>query len=53
MFTVNLGSKPLCGDVPNRPDAPDDRKGMLRVYRPDASVLDGGYVLPGNEPVKR
>lgn len=45
-FTVHFGSKALCGDVPNRLDTPEGWNIMMRVYRPDASVLGGGYVLP-------
>lgn len=52
-FTVYFGSKNLCGDVANRLDAPEGWNYMLRVYRPDASVLNGGYVLPEKQLVKR
>jgi hypothetical protein len=45
-FTAFFGSKDLCGDVPNRLDTPTGWNIMMRVYRPDASVLGGGYVLP-------
>ena len=52
-FTAYFGSKEFCGDVPNRLDVPEGWNYMLRVYRPDASVLNGGYVLPEKELVKR
>lgn len=52
-FTAYFGSKELCGDVPNRLDAPEGWNFMMRVYRPDASVLNGGYRLPPTTPLKR
>ena len=52
-FTAYFGSKELCGDAPNRLDTPEGWNYMLRVYRPDASVLNGGYTLPPTSPVKR
>ena len=45
-FTVFFGSRELCGDVPNRIDTPEGWNFMMRVYRPDRSVLNGGYKLP-------
>jgi hypothetical protein len=48
-----FGSKKACGDVPNRLDAPKGWNFMMRVYRPDPSVLNGGYSLPATVPVKR
>lgn len=45
-FTTFFGSKQACGDVPNRLDAPEGWNFLMRVYRPDPSVLGGGYVLP-------
>jgi hypothetical protein len=52
-FTVYFGSKELCGDVPNRLDTPEGWNYMMRVYRPDASVLNGGYKLPPATAVRR
>ena len=52
-FTAYFGSKELCGDVPNRIDTPEGWNFMMRVYRPDASVLNGGYTLPPTAPIKR
>lgn len=51
-FTAYFGTKELCGDVPNRLDVGDGWNLMMRVYRPDASVLDGGYVLPRTKVVQ-
>ncbi|HQR68391.1 MAG TPA: DUF1254 domain-containing protein [Thermoanaerobaculia bacterium] len=50
-FRVHFGSKELCGDVPNRLDAPPGWNFVMRVYRPGRSVLDGSYVLPPAWPV--
>jgi hypothetical protein len=52
-FTAYFGSKEACGDVPNRLDAPKGWNFMMRIYRPDASVLNGGYRLPATVPVKK
>lgn len=52
-FTAFHGSKDLCGDVPNRLDTPTGWNIMMRVYRPDASVLNGGYVLPPTTAVAK
>ena len=52
-FTAYFGSKELCGDVANRIDTPEGWNFMMRVYRPDPSVLNGGYKLPPTVPVKR
>jgi len=51
-FTAYFGSEELCGNVPNRIDTPEGWNFMMRVYRPEASVLNGGYTLPPTEPVK-
>jgi hypothetical protein len=51
-FTVFFGSKELCGDVRNRIDTPEGWNFMMRVYRPDPSVLNGGYALPPTIAVK-
>ena len=45
-FTVHFGSKEVCGDVPNRLDAPEGWNFLMRVYRPGQSVLNGSYKLP-------
>jgi len=45
-FTVLFGSKDVCGDVPNRLDAPEGWNFLMRVYRPGLSVLNGSYKLP-------
>lgn len=50
-FTAFFGSRQLCGDVANRLDTPVGWNIMLRVYRPDLSVLNGGYVLPPTKVV--
>jgi len=52
-FTAYFGSKEACGDVPNRLDAPKGWNFMMRIYRPDPSVLNGGYQLPSTVPVKK
>lgn len=52
-FTAYFGSKEACGDVPNRLDTTEGWNFIMRVYRPDPSVLGGGYVLPATKPVKR
>lgn len=52
-FTTFFGSKDRCGNVPNRLDTPTGWNIMMRVYRPDASVLGGGFVLPPTTPVAR
>jgi hypothetical protein len=52
-FTAYFGSKEVCGDKANRLDIPPGWNTMMRVYRPDPSVLNGGYVLPATTPVKR
>lgn len=51
-FAAFFGSKAACGDKPNRLDTPPGWNTMMRVYRPDASVLNGGYALPATVPVK-
>jgi hypothetical protein len=50
-FTAFFGPAEACGDKPNRLDTPPGWNTMMRVYRPDASVLNGGYVLPATTPV--
>ncbi len=45
-FTVFYGSKEVCGDVPNRLDAPDGWNILFRIYRPGESVLKGDFTLP-------
>lgn len=45
-FTAYFGTEELCGDVPNRLDTSEGWNLMMRVYRPDPSVLGGGFVLP-------
>ncbi len=45
-FTVHFGAKEVCGDVPNRLDAPEGWNFLFRIYRPGQSVLDGTYTLP-------
>lgn len=52
-FTAFFGSKELCGDVKNRLDTPAGWNLMMRVYRPDPSVLGGGYVLPPTNAVAK
>jgi hypothetical protein len=49
-FTVRFGSDALCGDQPNRVDAPDGWNFLMRIYRPGPSVLDGSYRLPQARP---
>ena len=51
-FTVFLGSRDLCGDVPNRLDVAPGWNFAMRIYRPGPSVLDGSYVLPQARPVR-
>jgi hypothetical protein len=48
-----FGSKEACGDVPNRLDARRGWNITVRIYRPDASMLNGGYQLPATVPVKK
>lgn len=45
-FTVHYGSKDVCGDVPNRLDAPEGWNFLLRVYLPGEEVLSGDYLVP-------
>lgn len=45
-FTVYFGSADIVGDKPNRLDISDGWSYLLRVYRPDAEVLDRKYTLP-------
>lgn len=45
-FTVFYGSEEVCGDVPNRLDAPEGWNILFRIYRPGESVLDGSFTLP-------
>jgi len=52
-FTAFFGSKEVCGAVPNRLDTPAGWNIMMRVYRPDPSVLNGGYVLPPTHAVAK
>jgi hypothetical protein len=52
-FTAFFGSKEACGDVPNRLDTPKGWNIMMRIYRPDPSVLNGGYQLPATVPFKK
>lgn len=52
-FTAFFGSKEACGDVANRLDTPPGWNTMMRVYRADPSVLNGGYSMPATSPVKR
>ena len=52
-FTAFFGSKEACGDVPNRLDTPAGWNFMMRIYRPDPSVLRGGYQLPPVVPFSR
>lgn len=51
-FTAYFGSKESCGDVPNRLDTSEGWNFLMRVYRPDPSVLGGGYVLPTAVPIR-
>ena len=51
-FTVFYGSKELCGDARNRSDTPESISFMMRVYRPDLSVRNGGYTPPPTISVK-
>lgn len=51
-FTAFFGSQEACGDVPNRLDTTEGWNIMMRVYRPDPSILGGGYVLPPTAPFK-
>jgi hypothetical protein len=44
--TVHYGSREDCGEHPNRLDITDGRNLLMRVYRPGASVRNGGYVMP-------
>jgi len=52
-FTAYFGSKAACGERANRLDTPPGWNTMMRVYRPDPSVLNGGYVLPATTLVKQ
>ncbi|SFS83690.1 Protein of unknown function [Zhouia amylolytica] len=45
-FTVHYGSKDVCGEVPNRLDAPEGWNFLLRVYLPGEEVLSGDYLVP-------
>lgn len=51
-FTAFFGPKEACGDVPNRLDTTEGWNFVMRVYRPDPSVLGGGYTLPQTVPAK-
>jgi hypothetical protein len=51
-FTVQFGSKEVCGDVPNVMDASEGWNFLMRVYRPGPSVLNGSYRLPDAVPCK-
>jgi hypothetical protein len=51
-FTAYFGSEELCGDVPNRVDAPEGWNFLMRIYRPGPSILDGSYVLPDVVPAQ-
>jgi len=51
--TAFFGSKEVCGDVPNRIDVSEGWNFLMRIYRPGPSVLNGSYVLPKAQPVKR
>jgi hypothetical protein len=42
-----------CGDAPDRLDEPTGWNFAMRVYRPDPSVLNGGYRLPPTVPVTK
>jgi hypothetical protein len=50
--TAFFGSEELCGDVPNRVDAPEGWNFLMRIYRPGPSILDGTYILPDVAPVQ-
>ncbi|SDQ57109.1 DUF1254 domain-containing protein [Flagellimonas zhangzhouensis] len=45
-FTVHYGSEEVCGDAPNRLDAPNGWNILFRIYRPGESVLNGSFTLP-------
>lgn len=45
-FTVYFGSQEDCGNVPNRLDVTEGWNFLMRVYRPNESVLNGSYKLP-------
>ncbi|MEX0274830.1 MAG: DUF1214 domain-containing protein [Flavobacteriaceae bacterium] len=45
-FTVHFGAADVCGDVPNRLDAPEGWNFLMRVYLPGEEVLKGEYTLP-------
>jgi hypothetical protein len=40
-FTAYFGSKDICGDVPNRLDAPPGWNFVMRIYRPDRASSAG------------
>ena len=44
-FTVRVGSKEICGDVPNKLDVSEGWNIRMRVYLPAQSVVDGTYKL--------
>lgn len=50
-FTAHFGSAQDCGEVANRIDIAEGWNFLMRIYRPHASVLGGGYVMPRIEPV--
>jgi Protein of unknown function (DUF1214) len=52
-FTAYFGSEEICGDVPNRLDAPEGWNFLMRVYRPGESVLHGSYTLPDAVAAKK
>jgi hypothetical protein len=51
-FTVYYGSVENCGDVPNRLDTTEGWNFLMRIYRPDKSVVEGAYKLPAAKPAK-
>ncbi len=51
-FTAYFGTEDICGDVPNRLDAPEGWNFLFRVYRPGREVLEGDYTIPEIEEVE-
>lgn len=51
-FTAYFGSEEVCGDVPNRLDAPEGWNFLFRVYRPGEEVLNGDFEIPEVEEVE-
>jgi hypothetical protein len=45
-IAARFGSSAVCGDAPNRLDAPDGWNFLMRVYRPGDSVVNRAYTLP-------